>query len=106
MTGDDVRFDAILEVLISYALRDFSPRVDVSERQDVVDAVATGINMLAEELHGEIVSRHELESAYARLQETQSQLLVAEKFNGDRAARDGCRARAQQSRHVGAARTR
>ena len=80
MPGDDARLDAILEVLVSYALQDFSPRIDVSERGDVVDAIATGINLLGEELHGEIVSRHELEAAYARLQETQSQLLIAEKF--------------------------
>jgi two-component system cell cycle sensor histidine kinase/response regulator CckA len=80
MHADDVRLDAILEVLVSYALQNFAPRVDVSERQDVVDAIATGINLLGEELHGEIASRHELESAYARLLETQAQLLVAERF--------------------------
>lgn len=80
MTADDDRLDAILAALISFARRDFSPRIHVSERRDVIDAIATGINMLAEELDGEIASRHELESAYARLQATQAQLLVAEKF--------------------------
>ncbi len=80
MTADSDRLDAILAALISYARRDFSPRIDVTERRDLIDAIATGINMLAEELDGEIASRHELEAAYARLRATQSQLLVAEKF--------------------------
>lgn len=80
MTADNDRLDAILAALISYARHDFSPRIDVADRRDLIDAIATGINMLAEELDGEIASRHELESAYARLQATQAQLLVAEKF--------------------------
>ncbi|MBA3499310.1 MAG: hybrid sensor histidine kinase/response regulator [Deltaproteobacteria bacterium] len=80
MTRDDSRLDAILAVLISYARQDFSTRVAVSERRDEIDAIATGINILAEELDGEVASRRELESAYARLQTTQAQLLVAEKF--------------------------
>lgn len=70
---DDVRLDAILEVLMSYARQDFSPRLLVSERLDVIDAIATGINLLAEELDGEVASRRELEAAHARL-------VVAEKF--------------------------
>ncbi|MBA3392617.1 MAG: response regulator [Deltaproteobacteria bacterium] len=76
----DDRLDAILEVLMSYARQDFSPRLAVSERRDEVDAIATGINLLAEELDGEVASRRELESAYDRLKTTQAQLGVAEKF--------------------------
>ncbi|NVB80965.1 MAG: response regulator [Kofleriaceae bacterium] len=77
---DEARFDAILEVLMSYARQDFRPRIAISEHRDVIDAIATGINLLAEELDGEVASRKELESAYARLQATQAQLMVAEKF--------------------------
>ena len=77
--GDD-RFVLILEILMSYARQDFRPRLLVSERRDEIDAIATGINLLAEELDGEVASRRELEAAYERLQATQQQLLVAEKF--------------------------
>lgn len=78
MIGD--RLDEILEVLMAYARQDFSPRIHVSERLDELDAIATGINLLAEELDGEVASRRELEAAYARLQATQTQLVIAERF--------------------------
>ena len=74
------QLDDILEVLMAYARQDFSPRLAVSERRDVVDAIATGINLLAEELDGEVASRRELEAAHARLKATQAQLVIAEKF--------------------------
>lgn len=73
MTPDNSRLEAILEVLLSYARQDFSRRIVVSERRDEIDAIATGINLLAEELDGEVASRRELEVAHERL-------LVAEKF--------------------------
>ena len=79
MNGEG-RLDEILEVLMSYARQDFSPRIAVSERLDEIDAIATGINILAEELDGEVASRRELEAAYARLQATQAQLVIAEKL--------------------------
>lgn len=78
MSGDQL--DDILEALMAYARQDFSPRLQVSERRDVIDAIATGINLLAEELDGEVASRRELEAAYARLQTTQAQLVIAERF--------------------------
>ena len=74
------RLDAILEVLMSYAKQDFAPRIRVSERLDEIDAIATGINLLAEELDGAVASRRELEAALASLRATQEQLVVAEKF--------------------------
>jgi len=80
LSSEDARLEAILEALISYARHDFSPRIAVSERRDEIDAIATGINLLAEALDGEVASRRELESAYARLQTTQAELLVAEKL--------------------------
>ncbi len=74
------RIDDIVEVLIALAQQDFSARALVSERRDEIDAIAAGINMLAEELGGQVASRQELESAYASLQDAQAQLVVAEKF--------------------------
>lgn len=80
MSDDQQRIDHIIEVLISLAQQDFSARARVSERLDEVDAIAVGINMLAEELGGAVASKLELEAAYAQLQETQAQLVNAEKF--------------------------
>lgn len=80
MSDAEARLDQILEVLMAFARQDFLPRIPVSAALDEFDAIATGINLLAEELHGEVASRRELEAAYAALQATQSQLLVAEKF--------------------------
>lgn len=80
MTDDRKRLDGIIEVLLALAQQDFTARAPVSERLDDVDAIAVGINMLAEELGGAVASRRELEAAYAQLQETQEKLVNAEKF--------------------------
>jgi signal transduction histidine kinase/CheY-like chemotaxis protein len=74
------RLDDIIEVLIALAQQDFSARAPVSEKLDEVDAIAVGINILAEELGGAVASKRELEAAYAQLKETQAQLVNAEKF--------------------------
>lgn len=75
------RLGPILEVLVAYARQDFTPRIPVTNKLDEIDAIATGINLLAEELEGEVASRRELEAVLARLQSTQAQLVVAEKFS-------------------------
>lgn len=80
MSNSEERLDQILDVLMAFARQDFSPRIPVSAALDEVDAIATGINMLAEELDGEVASRRELEAAYAALKATQGQLLAAEKL--------------------------
>lgn len=74
------RIDNIIEVLLALAQQDFTARAQVSDRLDEVDAIAVGINILAEELGGAVASKLELEAAYAQLQETQAQLVNAEKF--------------------------
>jgi signal transduction histidine kinase/CheY-like chemotaxis protein len=80
MSSSKPRFDQILEVLMALARQDFTVRLPVSPRLDEVDAIATAINLVAEELGGAVASRHDLETAYESLQETQAQLVVAEKF--------------------------
>ena len=62
----DPRLDAIVETLTAFARHDFSPRAPVTGT-DTIDAIATGLNMLAEELHSTVASRAELEEANARL---------------------------------------
>jgi signal transduction histidine kinase/CheY-like chemotaxis protein len=80
MTDGQKRLDAVIEALIALAGQDFSARAPVSERLDEVDAIAVGINILAEELGGAVASKRELEAAYAQIKEAQAQLVNAEKF--------------------------
>ncbi len=50
-----------IEVISSYANRDFSQKLAISDQSNVLDAVATGINVLGEELEHTTVSKAELE---------------------------------------------
>ena len=46
----DKRWDAILRMLESVAALDFSRRLTISDKADNIDALASGLNMLSEEL--------------------------------------------------------
>ena len=80
MTDPSARVDAIVEVLLAHARQDFHARAPVSDALDNIDALATGINMLAQELEGAVVSRTHLEGAYQKLKDTQTQLVQAGKL--------------------------
>jgi signal transduction histidine kinase/CheY-like chemotaxis protein len=71
----DPRIDELIEVLLALARQDFSQRARISDRLDDVDALAAGLNMLAEELNGAVASKRELEAAYSALKDAQSKLL-------------------------------
>jgi C4-dicarboxylate-specific signal transduction histidine kinase len=71
--------DEILEVICAIARQDFSRRVSYTGH-GTTDAIAAGVNMLAEELDGEVASRRDLEAAHAALKQTQSRLIYAEKM--------------------------
>jgi C4-dicarboxylate-specific signal transduction histidine kinase len=75
----DARLDEILEVLLAFARQDFSQRAPV-HGDDTIDAIATGLNILAEELSYTVASRQELEGAYDELRRTQGQLVQAGKM--------------------------
>jgi len=90
-TEAEQRLNELVEVMMAVAALDFSRRVVISETQDVIDALATGLNMLAEELESEITTRQqteakllkqttELEKANRLQQEQQAQLLISEKM--------------------------
>jgi len=64
----DPRLDAILEALLAFARHDFSKRAPVLGT-DNIDAIATGLNMLAEELEHTVARRQDLEEANARVVE-------------------------------------
>ena len=63
----DQRLELILDALLAIARQDFKARAPVGKDLDVIDAIATGINLLAEELDGEVASRKEVEQAYGAL---------------------------------------
>ncbi len=76
----DSRLGEILDVLLAIARQDFGVRASVGETDDTLDAIAVGLNMLAEELQGEVASRRELERAHAELKDTQGRLAHASKL--------------------------
>ena len=61
--GTDDRLDAILGMLGSIASLDFSRQLPVGDHADRIDAVASGLNMLSEELRARVVAISELRSA-------------------------------------------
>lgn len=63
LTGFDAeqRANAILEVIMAYATLDYSKKAPVNNEADVFDALATGVNMLGEELQATTVSLKEKE---------------------------------------------
>ncbi len=71
----DPRIDQILDVLLAFARQDFTHKAPISEAHDSIDAIAAGLNMLAEELDGAVASRRELEEAYRSMQEAQARLV-------------------------------
>lgn len=58
----DQRIDAINHVLLEIAEGNFQQLAPVSDRFDDVDAIASGINMLSEELRDTVISRNYLNS--------------------------------------------
>jgi two-component sensor histidine kinase len=55
------RVNSILNVMTAYAKLDYSQKAEVSDKLDYLDALASGINMMGEELKGSTVSLHEKE---------------------------------------------
>lgn len=50
------RASEILEVIMSYARLDFSVKINISDNGDVLEAIASGVNMLGEELKNSSVT--------------------------------------------------
>ncbi|MCE3280927.1 MAG: hypothetical protein K0S44_3118 [Bacteroidetes bacterium] len=50
------RASEILEVIMSYARLDFSVKIQISDNGDVLEAIASGVNMLGEELKNSSVT--------------------------------------------------
>jgi signal transduction histidine kinase len=58
---NDPYLDSFIEVVSSYANRDFNQKLPISDQSSALDAIATGINILGEELEHTTVSKAELE---------------------------------------------
>jgi two-component sensor histidine kinase len=56
------RASEIMEVIMSYARLDFSVKTKLSDDGDVLDAIASGVNMLGEELQSSAVNLKEKEN--------------------------------------------
>jgi signal transduction histidine kinase len=76
----DQRLGEILDALLGIARQDFQVRASVRGTNDVLEAIAVGLNMLAEELASEVASRRELERAHAELQRAEARLIHAGKL--------------------------
>jgi len=63
--------DTFIDVISSFANHDFSYRVPVSEHGTILDAIATGINILGDELEQSVVSKYELEKERNQLNRAQ-----------------------------------
>lgn len=56
------RSTAILDVIMAYAKLDFKNKTEVTDREDVFDAIAFGVNRLGEELEKSVVTLQEREA--------------------------------------------
>ena len=70
----DERWDAILGMLESIASLDFSRSLPISDEADNLDAVASGLDMLSEELQANVVERSKLEEIVEELERYRSMI--------------------------------
>jgi len=71
-SDERVNISHFIEVISAFANHDFSQKLPVSEHSTILDAIATGINMLGDELEQTTASKDELESERNLLNEAQA----------------------------------
>ena len=64
---DNNRLDSILEMIANIAALDFSKSLNTSDKHDMIDAIALGLNMLSEELNTQVVARAKLDEVNQKL---------------------------------------
>ena len=69
----DETVNAFIEVISSYTNLDFKQKLQISDNGTIWDAIATGINMLGDELEQSTASRYELERERNLLEEAKKQ---------------------------------
>lgn len=65
--NDDQRLNDILEMIGRVAALDFSETLSISEKNDMIDAIALGLNMLSEELQSNVVEKSKLDEVNSKL---------------------------------------
>jgi len=75
----DQSVSTFIEVISSYTNMDFDQKLPISDNGTIWDAIATGINMLGDELAQSTASRQELERERNRLKEAKEQAEEANK---------------------------
>ncbi len=65
---EDPRLHAILDMIGKVAALDFSTTLSTSDRNDMVDAIAVGLNMLSEELNTSVVEKSKLDEVNTKLE--------------------------------------
>jgi signal transduction histidine kinase len=70
--NQDQTIETFIEVISSFTNLDFSQKLPISENGTIFDAIATGINMLGDELAQSTASKRELEIEKKRLNEAQA----------------------------------
>lgn len=71
LIGDDSILNKFIDVFSCFANRQFTKKLEISEKGTILDALGAGINMLGEELEFSTVSKNELEIERNRLDESQ-----------------------------------
>ncbi|MDF3027931.1 MAG: hypothetical protein K0S23_2238 [Fluviicola sp.] len=56
------RANAIMDVIVAYARLDFTQKTEITDQNDVFDAIASGVNMLGEELENSVITLQEREA--------------------------------------------
>ena len=70
--SQDQTVETFIEVISSFANLDFKHKLPISENGTIMDAIATGINVLGDELEQSTASKKELEKEKNRLNEAQA----------------------------------
>ena len=80
----DPRIDSILEAITRIASGELDTRMDISDNLDAIDGIATGINMLSEEVSNRIEQQEkenkELNDTIAQLRKVKAQLSDSEEI--------------------------
>ncbi len=66
--GDDKRLNDILDMIGCIASLDFSKELPTGSHNDMLDAIALGLNMLSEELNAQVVNREKLDEVNGKLE--------------------------------------
>jgi len=58
------KIDHFSEILLNYALHNYSAQIEINDENDTLNAIATSINLLGEELNHSTITRHYLEDIF------------------------------------------